>query len=352
MRTSGAQEEVGRSRPDARPVLLAVCLVLEAEAGALVLSSPASPSSVLAGLGLHLGACVLFGYTSSRARSGPPDRSRGLLAAVVALLGFPAFGMLAMLSGFLAAAAPLASKPRRSRPRAAPNFAAGSATDLVAHARAMPPDLAGVLGVEPLVDVLSGDDPDLKRGAIDALVRSQGYRAASVLRPLLRDPDSEIRLYASVTLGKLEDDIGQALQAARAATGGAAADATVWQQLAWLYVEYATCGFLAQPSASHHLELAHEAYEAARRLQPDQSELALGLARAHLLLGQLDRVEEYLQPAVLERPNAPDGHLALMELAYRRGALVAVAQRAATATWLVAGDYPQRALVRWWAGAA
>jgi hypothetical protein len=211
-------------------------------------------------------------------------------------------------------------------------------------------DVGTVLDVEPIVDVFSGPDPVLKRGAIDALVRSQGYGAVLTLRSLLLDPDSEIRLYASVTLNNLEDEIGRAMLAARSATMDASPDAAAWEKLAWLYVEYASCGFIAQPTADQYLDLARRAYEAAVCQEPDQSRLALALGHAHVLFGLLDIAEVYFHHAAMRRIRNPDAHLALMELAYKRGALGEVVQRASTAAQLLAFDYPQRALVAWWAG--
>jgi tetratricopeptide (TPR) repeat protein len=336
---------------NARLILVPLCVALEGCAGLLVLSSPTLLSDVLAGVGLHTGASALFGWTAGRSRSGSSDRVTALLAGLVALLGFPMFGMVAILSGSLATAA-LALRPRRSQAPAATASTTSVPTGRVVRAQDSRLDPLSVLDVEPIVDVLSGADPVLKRGGIDALVRSQGYRAVSTLRSLLLDAESEIRLYASVTLNTLEDDIGHAMLAARSATRAASPDAAAWEKLAWLYVEYASCGFIAQPTVDQYLDLAHSAYEAAMDQKPDQSGLALALGRAHLLFGQLDIAEQYFESAAMSRIRNPEAHLALMELAYKRGALAEVAQRASTAARLLPFEYPQRALVNWWVGRA
>ncbi|MDQ6672749.1 MAG: hypothetical protein M3069_18740 [Chloroflexota bacterium] len=275
----------------------------------------------------------------------------GSLAGLVALLGFPMFGMVAAGSGSLAMAA-LTLRPRRGLAKPEPAFSTAAIASPLVRAQDRRLDPLSVLDVEPIADVLSGADTVLKRGAIDALVRSQGYRAVALLRLLLVDPESEIRLYASVTLTTLEDGIGQAMLAARSATKTAVPDAGAWEKLAWLYVEYVSCGFIAQPTADQYLELAHSAYEAAASEKADQSRLGLALGRAHLLFGQLDVAEMYFESAAMTRIRNPEAHIALMELAYERGALAQVAQRASTAARLLGFEYPQRGLVNWWASQA
>jgi tetratricopeptide (TPR) repeat protein len=260
--------------------------------------------------------------------------------------------MLAMTSGSIGAWALQLRRGGRSPAPGASEAAAGPSSPSVARPESSQADLWAVLDVEPFADLLTGHDPDLKRGAIDALVRAQGYGAVPVLRRLLRDPDSEIRLYASVALGKLEDQIGQALLAARTAAEADPNEPTAWGELARLYVEYASCGFLAPSMARHYLELAHQAYETARRLRPEQGQLALALCRARLQFGDLEVAERYLEVAVWDSLADPHTHLALMELEYRRGGLAQVAQHATDAARLLKGSYPQQDVVDWWAALA
>jgi len=348
--------QVGSHRRGAcavNPRLLAVplCVVLEGCAGLLVITESAPLLDMLAGFGLHVGASVLFGWTTGRSGTHATDKLTPVLSGLLALLGFPLFGMVAVLSGTIALSA-LALRPRRLQAGPTAAALAASAARPIAGAQTLQPDLFAVLDVEPIVDALNGLDPVLKQGAIDALVRSQRYQSVGTLRTLLLDPEAEIRLYASVTLTKLEDEIGQAMLDARAMTLDATPDAEAWETLAWVYVEYASSGFIAQPTADQYLDLARRAYEAAVDLEPDQSELALALGRAHLLFDQPEIAQTYFETAGMHHVRNPDVHLALMELAYHRGAVAEVAQRASTAARLLRFDYPQQQLVNWWAGLA
>src|ERR1700694_3728418 len=151
--------------------MVPLCLVLEGCAGLQVLSRPLGVSEVLTALGLHAGASALFGWTLGRSRTEPPDRVTGALAGLVALLGFPIFGMVAVISGSLATAA-LALRPRRALAKARPAFSTSTTTSPVVRVRDMRLDPLSVLDVEPIADVFSGKDAVLKRGAIDALVRA------------------------------------------------------------------------------------------------------------------------------------------------------------------------------------
>jgi tetratricopeptide (TPR) repeat protein len=331
-----------------RWLTLPLALAVEIASAAQIL--PASPgwSGVLSAIGAHAGACALFGWASTGRRDATTDRARQLLAGAVAFLGYPLFGMVAILSGSVASAA-VSHWQRRSL----------SAANIDPHPRATSPtsrrrvDLLAPLEVEPLVDLLHGCDADLKRGAIEVLVSTRGCRAAALLQPLLHDDDAEIRLYASIRLCSLEDDIGQAILAARAATDEHASNAATWQRLAHVYTEYTTSGLLDGATARQYLGLAEAAYESALRLRPGQHELALALGRAWLSLGALDTARTYLEHATRagNAEVATNARLGLMDIAFRSGSITEVVDQATAARGKTSSRHPWRGFVEWWAAA-
>jgi hypothetical protein len=321
---------------------LAPALALEAFCAAQVLSD--LPEWGLLAVGVeHVGACLIFGWAC--VPRGTPNRAGQILAGVIAFLGFPVFGMIAMLSGLVAISTQGANRSGATQEDALDREESSiQGTDRLA-------DLHAALGVQPIADLLLDGDASLKRGAIDTLVKTRGCQAATALQPLLRDADAEIRMYASIRLCDLEDEISREVQAAGAATADPNAPAASWEKLARAYLDYVSSGLLDAASARQCLKLAEDAYQAGSRVAPGQHQLALEIGRTYLRSGPLDRARMYLEHAAEGALPAGDAELALMELDYRRGALAELPTRAARLVPNLCETSPQRGIVEWWAAA-
>ena len=83
----------------------------------------------------------------------------------------------------------------------------------------LPSDITGFLydevDVHPIADILSGDDMEMKRGAVNLLRRVGSAEAVSLLRKSLSDESSEVRFYAHTALTRLEEDYADAIDKAR-----------------------------------------------------------------------------------------------------------------------------------------
>jgi predicted Zn-dependent protease len=213
-------------------------------------------------------------------------------------------------------------------------------------------DMLPALQVEPLVDLLSGDDQDLKRAAADALVSTRSKSAVDQLRILLRDPDLETRLSASLRLVALEDEISLETQAAREATEQSPRDPSSWSSLAQVYINYASSGLSDAATNRQYLSQAAEAYQNALQLNPHQQRLALALGRAYLAVDELPTAQPLLEYAKESEAERVEAELLLMELAYRRGDFAALAKRAHSTRGSVRASHPNRDLVDWWAAAS
>jgi polysaccharide biosynthesis protein PelE len=326
---------------------IAVALLVEVWCVYQVLAEPLDAwTLVRIGLG-HAGASAVFGWGCVPKQATASAMARRVLAGVIALLGFPVFGMVAILAGCLATVFGRQAQHRSVIER---ELEDGVIVDLAREEHEV--NLRAALEVEPLTDLLQGSDPDLKRGAIDALAASQSFRAARVLQSLLHDPDPEIRLYASVRLGSLEDEIGRKIQVACAAADDPRANVSVLEDLAGVYLEYAACGLLDDVTSRHYLTLAEQAYDRAVHLQPGRYELALAIGHVCLRLDQLDNARQFFERAAQCAHSYLDIRLAFMELAYRRGALDELVAHASAALRDIPAQHPDRELVQWWAGAA
>lgn len=98
------------------------------------------------------------------------------------------------------------------------------------------------LNIQPIVDIIKGDDVELKRGAIRVLKRMGNAESVALLRQCLTDPVPEIRFYAHTALDRLEESYNQMLQEAEdSASWGEGKDL---KQLAKAYLKYARSGLV------------------------------------------------------------------------------------------------------------
>ena len=75
-------------------------------------------------------------------------------------------------------------------------------------------DLADALDVLPAADALLGQDPAMKRGAIETLAKIRTLEAVRWIFKARGDPDAEVRFYATTALTRLKRDFEVSVQAA------------------------------------------------------------------------------------------------------------------------------------------
>jgi thioredoxin-like negative regulator of GroEL len=175
-----------------------------------------------------------------------------------------------------------------------------------------------------------------------------------MLQALLHDSDPEIRLYASIRVSGLEDEMGRAIHAARAATETSASEVDAWRRLVLACSDYISSGLLDEATATQYLVQAEEAYHVASQLQPGQGDLAMMLGRACQAIRHFDPAREYFAHAAHARDAALaiDARIGLMEVAFAQRSLADVKAYAALAAPEMAPDDPRRPVVEWWAQAA
>lgn len=146
--------------------------------------------------------------------------------------------------------------------------------------------LADSLDVVPASDALLGQDPSLKRGAIETLARIRTAESLAWVIQAQKDPDSEIRFFATSALTNVKREFEKAIQAAERETLLRPGDQTVQLSLLRIRYEFAVSGVLdpqvcdvvLRDSRTHLMEYADRSidflrlfYLVERRLDPPKA---------------------------------------------------------------------------------
>lgn len=330
-------------------LLWLVAFPLEIAAGWLFFSSDRSLPLVLGALGLHLLASVIFAVSLITRSQGRLLWAWPLAGGTIALLAFPGYGMAAITLAFLLNQTLF----RRFGPQA---FDLARATDLeenpndpVARAHEIEVALLDELEIEPVVDVLREDDPELKRAAIAVIAEQRNSESVKILVGLLHDPSPEARFFSSIGLSKLEDEISRTILAAQRSLAETPNSPEARENLARLYLDYATSGFLEGVTRDYYLDLARAAYESAIPISPHPEKLIPRLAHVHLFLGNIAEAASLLDDLVRRQPADLEVHLLRMEVIYLFGDYRELAIYAQKALAGLPDDAPERELIEWWA---
>lgn len=134
-----------------------------------------------------------------------------------------------------------------------------SGVEEVAINRTMDDMLREELSTQPIVDILLGDDDDLKRGAIMLLKRMKSPRAIQLLKDSLSDASTEVRFFAHTALTQLEEDAVGRLEKAEelASSGGSKAI----RAFADACRDYAQSGLPEDSMRRYYLEEARKHYQ-------------------------------------------------------------------------------------------
>lgn len=330
-------------------LLWLVAFPMEATAGWLLVSPDLQRAAVA--LVLHVAAAAVFGLSLIVRAEGRRIWAWPLVGWTLSLLALPLLGMLAVAAAF-ALTMGVFRRPGEIygeiQDAANPERDEG---DVVARAREMEISLLDEREIEPVVDVLKEDDPELKRAAIEAITRQRDAGAVHLLRGLLHDPAPEARFFASVALARLEDEIGQSILAAQHALAEDPDGPEARERLAWLYWDYALSGFLEGVTRDYYLGLALRAFEDAMEVSPDPDRLAVPKARVHLLLGNIVEAAVALDDLARKHPTDAKVRAARMEVIYEFGDFRELSVYAQRTLPNFSGDEETRDLIEWWADA-
>ncbi len=325
-----------------------VAFPMEAVSGWLLLEP--SPLRVSLAIALHMVASVVFGFSLVVQTNERPNWSWSLLGWALSLLIFPLLGMAVTAVAFVLTNVVLhRSKQIAAGTEEAVELEGSRGGDVISRAHQVEISLLEEREVEPVVDVLQEDDPEAKRAAIEALTKERGAGTVRLLRRLLHDPSPEARFFASISLSKLEDEIGKLILAAQRDLAASPGLPEVKERLAETYLDYTLSGFLEGATRDYYLELAREAFEDVLEVDPDDHRISLRLARVHLMLGNIAEASAALDELARRRPDDVEVRLARMEVIYQFGDFRELSIYARRVLPAVPEGAEERELIEWWA---
>lgn len=112
--------------------------------------------------------------------------------------------------------------------------------------------IAAELDFIPLVEILAGDDLDLKHGAIEQLERLRTPEAVQMLLQYRSDPSLEIRYYINSALARIKNEFDEELEAARQQMQMDVYKVSARVFLAKIYLQYARSGLLDSELAQNY----------------------------------------------------------------------------------------------------
>ncbi|ETR71778.1 MAG: hypothetical protein OMM_02232 [Candidatus Magnetoglobus multicellularis str. Araruama] len=154
------------------------------------------------------------------------------------------------------------------------------------------------LNVEPIRDILSSDDPDMKRGAVDYLGRIATPEAVRLLRQCLADDSPEVRFMSHTMLGRIDEthirrikDIQNDLSKASSEDQPA-----LQEKLGYSYKAYADSQLLEESTRDYYLKQSEKAYLANLTLsKSDNPNILYTLALIYTTLDDSENAKSYFE---------------------------------------------------------
>lgn len=153
------------------------------------------------------------------------------------------------------------------------------------------------LSIEPIVDILNGNDVALKRGSISLLRKIKNKRAVELLKKCLADESSEVRFYAHTALTRIEADYAEQIKDALTRY---TEEKTPYagRALARTYRRYASSGLPEDSMLMQYMKDAKDLYEKALDVDPADSRLMLTLGNLCAEMKDYMASEKYFRMAV------------------------------------------------------
>ncbi len=173
--------------------------------------------------------------------------------------------------------------------------------------------------VEPLVDMLSTPDPQLKRAVLEMIAKRRNPKLIPHIIEALKDPRPEVYQFAMAKITNLQTEYARAISQAARAAKSAPADAGARRQLASVYGQYLRSGLVEESLRSHYEEQLRAEYAAVLSLEPGASNIRVALGRLDLKAGRLDEAYRGFRRVLDDDGDNVDGLLGLIETLYSQG---------------------------------
>lgn len=199
--------------------------------------------------------------------------------------------------------------------------------------------------VEPLKDLMSDRNSELRRTAIATAAKHGTPPAWRLIRSMLKDPDADVRTDASIILAQRETTLHDEITAAEPR---ARIDASSAQHFAGLCYAYAISGLADDTTRNLYLDKAKSTVIDWLRRQPDNMRLWLLLAEIHLTMSEMTDAMNAVQQARAMDEKAVPPYLMAAEIAFRQRDWPSLQALAADAHCIGRQD-ARLAILDWWA---
>ena len=172
------------------------------------------------------------------------------------------------------------------------------------------------LEIQPLIDILSATDLEMKRAAVTVLSQQANPESIQLLRQLLSDTHAELRSDASIALTRLEEELSRVLNASLAQWTAGPNDKERMLNLANQYYSYACSNVLDEVSQQSYLAKAYDLVLQCLAQDGTNAQLWLQSARIRQRSGQMAEALTDVRYAIELEPNVPEAYLLAMEVAF------------------------------------
>ena len=172
------------------------------------------------------------------------------------------------------------------------------------------------LRVEPIIDILSGKDNNLKAGAIKFIEKSASPGLISIVKSCLTDPNHEIRYYAHSTITALNKKHLDRIKEAQSAIISNDNQATDHKYLGQTYKDYAESNLLEDEIINYYLKLSETSFQKALSKNTDDPEVFIKLGQLSINKKSYEEAEIYFSKAMKMAEDPIDPLLGLCEVYY------------------------------------
>lgn len=313
--------------------------------------SGGKPLAAILALCLLCASALVFVLPALFARDWFAPRSTRLSLAAALTLCIPVAGILGGMLASASAHALMRQKNKTREFRETVEMALGEDAQWISRKR-VGQVLADEIAIEPVIDVLQGDDPDMKRGAVKLLQRIGTPSAVALLRQSLSDHSPEVRFYAHSALTELEDGFTHRIQAINKILE-TAPSAGAFRSLGLEYRAYADSGLADETARKQHLEAARDAFIKSLGLEPGHARTMLLLGLALLDMNDLREARLTLEKCARTEETASEAQLGLARMAFQErdfGQLAAQARNMGVSHAPRPQEADSLALFEFWAG--
>jgi len=160
--------------------------------------------------------------------------------------------------------------------------------------------MSNELNVEPIRDILSSDDQDMKRGAVDYLGRIGTPEAVRMLKQCLADDSPEVRFMSHTMLGRIDEKHVKRIKNLQSDLEKASIEdhALLHEKLGYCYKAYSDSQLLELSTRDYYLKQSEISYQANLSLtHSNDPNILFTLAQIYKMLNETENAKTYFEMA-------------------------------------------------------